>query len=80
MKKINRPLYGDNDEVSKICATCKFARPLETKNGEYLCSKNGVVEQRFCCRSYKINMLLKRPPKKREINTSRYKAEDFSIE
>lgn len=79
MRKNNRPLYGDTDEVSKICATCKHARPLETEN-DYLCSKNGVVERSYTCRSYKLNMLLKRPPKKRSINAARYKAEDFSIE
>lgn len=79
MKKNNRPLYGSNDEVSKICATCKHARPLETEN-DYLCDKHGVVERGYTCRSYKINLLLKRPPKKRSINTARYNPEDFSID
>ena len=66
-------------DVSAICATCQNAKALETEN-EYLCKKRGVVDRDFTCRKYKLNLMLKRPPKKRILDTSRYKAEDFSIE
>lgn len=79
MKKKERPLFGGNEEVSKNCSTCKYARPLDASE-DFVCSKKGVVSRKFVCRAYQLNLLLKQPPKKRFLDTSRYKPEDFSID
>ena len=67
------------DEVSKICATCKFAAALHSRDDEYLCSKKGLVSYNHKCRHYAYNSLLKQPQKKHSLNTSRFSAEDFEI-
>ena len=78
-KKKKRGLYSEVTEVSKICATCKFATHLQSAD-EYMCLKKGPVSRDNTCKHYEYNRLLKRPPKKRSIDTSRYTADDFSID
>ena len=72
-------IYSEITEVSQICATCKFASPLHAIDDDYMCKKKGLVSRDFCCKHYEYNRLLKRPPKKRNLNTERFSAEDFEI-
>ena len=78
-KKKKRGLYSEVTDVSKICATCKYASALCTVD-DFMCSKHGLVSRDYCCKSYDYNRLIKRPPKKRQIKNSRFSAEDFSID
>lgn len=78
-KPPQRGLYSEVTDVSKICATCKFASPLRSVE-DYMCSKYGLVSSNYTCKYYDYNRLMKRPPKKRKINTSHLTAEDFSID
>lgn len=77
-KKKKRGLYSEVTEVSRICATCKFASEVHS-TGDYICSKKGLVASNFTCKSYDYNRLMKRPPKKRQIKND-FTAEDFSID
>lgn len=78
-KKIERGLFNDNPDVTEKCETCAFAVGLEY-SGDFLCSKYGAVPPDYLCKKYKINRFLKRPPKKRGLDISRYSSDDFSIE
>lgn len=79
-RKIVGGVYSDvSDQVTQICATCKWASPFSTV--EYvICSKKGLVNADFICKKYEYNRLLKRPPKKRNANENRFTAEDFGID
>ena len=79
-RKIVGGVYSDvSDQVTQICATCKWASPFNTV--EYvICSKKGLVKSDFICKKYEYNRLLKRPPKLRNVNENRFTAEDFSID
>ena len=79
MFKKKRGLFSDITEVSKICATCKYSSLL-CSTDDMMCSKYGVVNQNHSCKKYDYNRLLKRPPRKRQLNTKRFTAEDFSID
>ena len=72
-------IYKDNPDVSKICATCKFGKPLSSSD-EVLCEKHGLVDSKHTCKKYDYNRLMKRPPKKREIRKSYFEENDFSID
>ena len=74
-----RGLYSENLDVSKICATCKFGKPLSSTD-DLLCEKYGLVSHSHTCRHYDYNRLMKRPPKKRTVKSSAYDKNDFSIE
>ncbi len=76
--KKKRGLFSKVTDVSKICATCKFASPLCTTD-DMICSKKGLVTSNFTCKHYDYNRLMKRPPKKRNIATDKFSAEDFEI-
>ncbi len=78
-KKRKNSIYSDTDEVSRICATCKFAIPLVTVD-DLMCPKYGIVKPDFICKKYDYNRLMKRPAKKRILNTNRFTQEDFSID
>ena len=79
-KKIVGGVYSDvSDEVTQICATCKWAAPFNTV--EYvICSKKGLIKSDFVCKKYEYNRLLKRPSKKHNLCKNRFTAEDFSID
>ena len=79
-KKIVGGVYSDvSDQVTQICATCKWAKPFHAVD-YVICSKKGLVESGFLCKKYEYNRLLKRPPKKRSVNDGRFSAEDFDID
>lgn len=78
-KPAERGIFNDDPDLIRKCETCAFAISL-SYSGDCLCSKFGAVEPEYICKHYKINRFLRRPPKKRELNMSRYSAEDFSIE
>lgn len=71
-----RGLFNDNPDLIEKCETCAYAVPLGYTK-EFLCSKFGPVPPECRCKKYRINRFLKRPPKKREINISRYSNDDF---
>ncbi len=76
--KKKRGIFSEVTDVSKICATCKFASPLHATD-DLMCSKKGLVAQNFTCKHYDFNRLMKRPPKKRNLSTERFSPEDFEI-
>lgn len=78
-KPIERGLFNENPDLIEKCETCAFAIVMEY-SGDCLCSKFGAVSPEHKCKKYKINRFLRKPKKKREIDMSRYSAEDFSIE
>ncbi len=78
-KPAERGLFNENPDLIEKCETCAFAVLLKY-SGDCLCSKFGIVSPEYKCKKYKINRFLKRPPKKRELNFSRYSNDDFSIE
>lgn len=78
-KKNKKSIYSDTNEVSSICATCKFATPLVTVD-DFMCPIHGVVNSDFTCKKYDYNRLMKRPAKKRILNTNRFTQEDFNID
>ena len=74
-----RGLFNDNPDLIEKCETCAYAILLEYSK-DCLCSKFGPVPPEYICKKYRINRFLRRPPKKRELNISRYSEDDFSIE
>lgn len=74
-----RGLFSENPDVSKICATCKFGKPLSSMN-DIICEKYGLVSQNHTCRHYDYNRLMKRPLKKRSVKTTAFDKNDFSID
>ena len=77
-KKKRKIMSSESEEISKICATCKFATPMNAVD-DFLCSKKGLVSPDYSCKKYFLNHLVKRPPKKRTLNTSRLSPKDFEI-
>lgn len=78
-KAPQRGLYSEITDVSKICATCKYASSLHSVD-DYMCSKYGMVSRDYTCKYYDYNRLMKRPPKKRKLNTNHLTVDDFSID
>ncbi len=77
--KIIGGIYSDlSDEVTKVCATCKWATPFNTVDF-VMCSKKGLVKAEHKCKYYDYNRLLKTRKKRRNL-TSAFSAEDFSID
>jgi len=76
-KKTNDSAF-ENFDAARICATCKHASPLHSVD-DYMCKKRGLVSRDYVCRHYDYNRLLKRPPKKHQLNMSRINFEDFDI-
>ena len=77
-KKKRKILSKEDNEISKICATCKFATSMHSVD-DLMCSKKGLVAPDFSCKHYYLNHLIKRPPRKRILNTSKFSPEDFEI-
>ncbi len=76
--KKKRGLYSEVEDVSKVCATCKYASSLCAVD-ELICQKKGLVESNYFCRHYDYNRLLKRPNRKRNLAENKFSAEDFEI-
>lgn len=76
--KKKRGIFSDLQDVSKICATCKFSSSMHAVD-DLMCSKKGVVSPDFTCKHYDFNRLMKRPPKKHTLNTDKFSPEDFEI-
>ncbi len=74
-----RGLFNENPDLIEKCETCAFAVFLEYSK-DCLCSKFGAVSPEYKCKKYRVNRFLRRPPKKRELNMSKFSPEDFSIE
>lgn len=78
LSKKKRGIFSEVTDVSRICATCKFASPLRAVD-DFMCTKKGLVSRDYSCKHYDYNRLMKRPPKKRNLNTERFAPEDFEI-
>ncbi len=76
--KKKRSIFSEVTGISKTCATCKFATVL-CSTDDIICQKKGLVSPDFNCKHYDYNRLLKRPPKRRNLATERFSAEDFEI-
>ncbi len=76
--KKKRGVFSDVTDVSRICATCKYASPL-CSTDDMMCQKKGLVSSDFSCKRYDYNRLMKLPPRKRSLSTDRFSPEDFEI-
>ena len=78
-KKIVGGVYTDvSDQVTQICATCKWASPFQTVD-YVVCSKKGLINSDYVCKHYEYNRLLKKNTKKKKM-TREFSDEDFSID
>ncbi len=76
--KKKQGIFSEVTDVSKICATCKYATPLCVVD-ELMCQKKGLVESNHFCRHYDYNRLMKRPNKKRASVKDKFSSDDFEI-
>jgi len=71
------------EHVCGNCSSCANAIKL-TISDDYLCNHYGIVDEDYTCNHYKINRLIKRTPRNRNINTqnkfeNKFTKEDFSL-
>ena len=62
-----------------MCLFCRHAKQLAGTE-ELLCMKCGPVSPEFHCKEFEYNLLARKVRRKKEINTSKYRAEDFKID
>lgn len=70
-------MRATSDQIP-MCCNCKRGRliPLTT---DVICPIKGVVSANYLCRKYSFNFFLKKPKRKRYINTEEFDFDDFSI-
>lgn len=62
-----------------MCCNCKWSMPIPLTT-DVLCKIHGVVSSDYSCKKYSYNLFLKKPKRKRIVDTNAFCAEDFSIE
>ena len=66
-----------NEDVAPKCEYCHFGRITPDSNS-VLCEKRGIMLPSSSCKSFKYDVLKRRPEKKPQL-FSEYSAEDFKI-
>ncbi|MBZ4645121.1 MAG: hypothetical protein JG777_610 [Clostridia bacterium] len=61
-----------------MCCNCKRGRRIPLTN-DILCPIHGVVSGSYACKKYSYNFFLKKPKRRRSINTGEFSFSDFSI-
>lgn len=62
-----------------MCLFCVRAKKLPYTE-DMLCAKRGVVSREHTCRKFSYNLLAREARRKKEINTEKFTAEDFSLD
>lgn len=64
-------------DIEKYCTYCAHSRPLNEE--QMLCPKRGIVAPNDHCRKFVYDPLKRVPPKKAELDFSRFSDEDFTL-
>ena len=64
-------------DIDPRCAYCQWGQQLNER--EVVCVKKGVVPVEHSCRSFRYDPMKRVPPRPVKLETSKLKAEDFSI-
>lgn len=62
-----------------MCLFCRHAQKLPYSE-DLLCKKHGAVSPEHSCKKFSYNLIARKARRKKEIDTSKYTAEDFSLE
>ena len=65
-------------DIEPRCAYCAKGSVINER--EVVCPRKGVVAVEFHCRAFKDDPLKRVPPRPVKLDTTRLKAEDFSID
>ncbi|MCQ2461022.1 MAG: hypothetical protein MJ115_02610 [Clostridia bacterium] len=66
-----------NEDITPACEYCHYGR-ITPDNNSVLCEKRGIMLPTSSCKSFKYDVLKRRPQKKLQIFAD-YSAEDFTI-
>lgn len=75
--KKKKSVYSENPDILKVCATCIHAKELHSTD-DFICDKYGIVSAKHTCKRYFYNRLMKRPKRKRILNS--HTPDEFSID
>lgn len=64
-------------KIEKSCEYCSFG--VQTKGGQIVCSKKGIVDGDNPCRKFRYDPLKRVPVRKKPVDFSKYDEEDFSL-
>lgn len=62
-----------------MCLFCIRAKKIPYAE-EMLCSKFGAVPKEHSCKKFKYNLMAREVRRKKDIDTSKFSAEDFSLD
>lgn len=62
-----------------MCRFCTRAKPIPYF-GDMLCEKYGVVSEDHVCKKFRYNLLAREVRRKKEVDTTKFSAEDFSLD
>ena len=62
-----------------MCLFCTRAKKIPYSE-DLLCSKYGAVSKKHSCRKFRYNLIARQVRRKKEVDTSKYTAEDFSLD
>lgn len=65
-------------DQTPMCRFCTKAKPIAGTE-DVICSVYGVVSADYCCKKYEYNLLTRTPRRRRELDTSKFTADDFRI-
>ena len=65
-------------DIEPRCAYCAKGSGINER--EVVCPRKGAVAVEFHCRAFKYDPLKRVPPRPVKLDTTRLKAEDFSID
>ncbi len=66
-------------ENMHCCKYCKHGKYIPVKR-EVFCKKNAVVSRRYICQSYEFDPFKLKVQRPRNVDFSKFKAEDFKID
>lgn len=62
-----------------MCLFCTRAKKIPYSE-DLLCEKYGAVSPEHSCRKFHYNLIAREARRKKDLNTSKYTAEDFSLD
>lgn len=66
-------------DAFRRCGVCHFAKPIAATE-DMLCKKRGIVSSRGLCKKFRFDPIKLPARRRKNIDFSRFKAKDFSIE
>ena len=61
-----------------MCLFCEKAHKIEG-SCMVMCEKKGAVDEEYCCKKFKYNLLARIPKRRASIDFSKYSKEDFEF-